>query len=211
MATHPREGERQSDLAVMDANEYKQKRRLERILDTLDDVEHKANEAWDLFVAGEITAAGKNIIIQRAVKEAIRESYNLLHEYARDDETDSKYWTREHAQAEGNDAGPLGEIPQQTRRNILVWGLRDFIQTETVYHEEKTEWVKPRNQPTEQRTEVVEQTVPEEVSWTAFLMLKRFLCVEHDLEVTFEELDDGTPTWGFKEVDSADTNGEEVI
>jgi hypothetical protein len=196
--------ERKSDLAVLDANEYKQKRRLERILDTLDEVEHTANEAWDLLVAGEITHKGKDIMIQRAVKEAIRECYNLLHNYARDDETDGQYWSREGAET------PLGVIEQQTRDDVEIQGLRDFLRSETVYREEEVQEVKPRNMPGEVRTELVERSVPETVSFRAFLMLKRFLAVEHDLEITFEDVDDSPLLFSFDTVDLSELNVEQI-
>ncbi|MDR9431867.1 MAG: hypothetical protein RI568_14370, partial [Natronomonas sp.] len=87
--------DRQSDLAVMDANEYKQKRRLERILDGLDGVQDTADEAWSAYVAGEISREAYHIAIHRAVRKAIVECYKLLIDHAREiadaDERDH-YW-----------------------------------------------------------------------------------------------------------------------
>jgi len=76
MASDNHDREPQSDLAVMEANEYKQKRRLERLLDAVDDVQDTADEAWNAYVAGEISQEARNITIQRTVQNAIRESTN---------------------------------------------------------------------------------------------------------------------------------------
>ena len=210
-------GERHSDLAVMEAQEYKQKRRLERLLDVLEKVEAKANEAWDLFVAGEINHDAKNIMIQRAVKEAIRETYNHLidheEELANDEdgERHSEYWVGfERLKQTDNgsvvpvagDGGaePIGVISQQSQADIYIWGLADFMETKEFYEEAITETTKPRNQPARTETKTIQKTVPEDVSWNAYLRLKRFLDQELSLDIQFEELGDSLPTWGFEEV-----------
>lgn len=190
-----RDADRQSDLAVMDANEYKQKRRLERILDAMDHIEDQANEAWDLFVNGEISHDAKNIMIQRAVKEAIRESYKLLLDHhraiqikAEDDkeESYSKYWI-------GIQGAPLGIIEREPGDPIVIWGLRDFLQSEELYYEYWTEQSKRRNMQTKQVEREEELTVPEKISWAASLRLREFLDDEHGMEIKFEEMDAQRP------------------
>jgi hypothetical protein len=216
-----RNSERQSDLAVMDANEYKQKRRLERILDAMDKIEDQANEAWDLFVKGQISHDAKNIMIQRAVKEAIRESYKLLidHQNSLQEEHDvadlmaadggmhweamSDYWLARRDQ-------PIGVIPQVNNDDIVIWGLRDFLDTEEFYLEEWVEREKPRNQPPTVVEHESETSVPERVSWAAALRLKEFLDDEHGMEIKFEELDDRLPNWGFDELEEVPDDVEVI-
>lgn len=193
MAAQPdKDVSRQSDLAVMDANEYKQKRRLERILDAMDNIEEQANKAWDEFVHGEINHDAKNIMIQRAVKEAIRESYNLLldhHESVNgeakengEDAKGSEYWV-------GRGNQPLGTIEQVSQDNIVILGLRDFLNTKEFYIEEWDEIDDGRHGAPEKITQKRKQSVPERVSWMAALRLKQFLNDVHGLELSFETIE----------------------
>lgn len=178
--------DRRSDLAVMDANEFKQKKRLERILESQHRVEEKANEAWELFVNGEINHDAKNIMIQRAVKEAVREAYKLLLDHQGRTEHDgsySEYWS-------GIEDEPIGRIQMSESSDVIIYGLRDFLSTNEIYHETVTKTVTHRNKPPSTETERIQHSVPEDVSWAAFLRLKEFLDDEHDLEISFEEMDD---------------------
>lgn len=192
MATENHTEDRQSDLAVMEANEYKQKRRLERILDVVEDVEDKADEAWDLFVAGEVSRDGKNIIIQRAVQKAIREVYKLLVDHQTRADSHSEYFA-------GRKDEPIGTIEREENEDVTIYGLYDYMTLDMLHKETVTVTEHPPNKPPRQRTKSRETTVSEQISWTAYLRLKEFLDDEHDLEVSFEELDDELPNWGFKE------------
>jgi hypothetical protein len=167
--------ERRSDLAVMDANEFKQKRRLERILDSLHAVEDKADVAWEWYAQGEISEDAKNIMVQRAVQKAIREVYNLLRE-GRENGA-KEYW-------EGTD----DEI-----------GLYSFMQADVMQAEEITQTVSEPNKPPEKVTQTQETTIDESISWAAYLRLKEFLQEEHDLEIQFEELEDSRPQHDWRE------------
>lgn len=206
-----REPERYSDLAVMDTREFKQKQRLKGLLDAREKVMEKTNEAWDLFVAGEINADAKNILIQRAVKEAILETFNHLRDHeeelASQEDKHSEYWAG-YEKLEQTDTGwkpvagdggadPLGVIEQQSTDDIYVWGLADFMETDTFYEETVERTVKPRNQPARTETETIQRTVPEEVSIQAFLRLVRFLGKELNLDIEFEpkEVDDHGDPW----------------
>jgi len=187
---NPREsGDRQSDLAVMSKTEFKQKHRLNQLLLAHDKVEEKANEAWELLVVGEINHDAKNIMIQRAVKQFIREAYNLLLEHNQeldDDETDI-YW-------EGASDQPLGVLERKRGNDIVICGLSDFLGTKEIYRERWTEEVKRRNMPPKEVTREIEQSVPEDISWRAFLRLRRFLNEQYNLDLQFDdsELDEDT-------------------
>lgn len=193
--------DRRSDLAVLEANEYKQKRRLERILDTLDGVEEKSNSAWNRYAAGEIDQQAKNIIIQRAVKEAIREVYNLLRVYSRAVDHDP-YWRGQLNG--GEDAWPVGELELPDGESVDVDGLQDFLQTQEVYRTQWIETVKDRHMPAQQRAHEQTTTVPEWLSFNAYLKLCEFLDEVHDLEIAFEEMDDSRPFNDWRE----DVDGE---
>lgn len=209
-------GDRQSDLAVMDANEYKQKRRLERILDAMDGVEATADAAYDELVAGQISADAKNIMVQRAVKEAVRESYKLLIDHFRAvtdnaDENGEQAWDRYWT---GDPGDALGVVELDRDDNHFIQGLRDYLEAPTYFVEEWSEQEHPRDMAPQEVTRSREHTMPEDVSWAAFLRLKEFLDEKHDLEISFEEMDDSLPVWGFEEVpkDAEDESGDlEVI
>lgn len=210
MATNnqQRDDGRQSDLAVMDANEYKQKRRMKRILDVLEAVEEKADDAWDGYVLGEISHDAKNIIIQRAVKQAIYETYNHLKDREESLENHDRYWAGyerveqtenggQKAVADGGEVNPIGVIELSEGQDEVIWGLRDFMETQHFYEEVITEKQRRRHR----RPKVVEhrqrKTVPEEVSRRAYLLLKRFLGRELHLDVEFEsmEVDEHGDPW----------------
>lgn len=189
------ERERHSDLAVLEANEYKQKRRLERILDAVDGVQDTADEAWNLYVAGEITREARNITIQRTVQQAIRECYKLLLDHYRtvteEDGARDRYWA-------GDPNNPIGEVSLLGERVARIDGLRDFMDAPTFFERTATEQVPRRNMPDETVTRTIETTMPEQVSYRAYLRLKEFLDDAHDMEISFEEMDDSLPNWGFE-------------
>lgn len=185
--------DRQSDLAVMEANEYKQKRRLQRILDAHDAVEDRGNEAYRAYAEGTITHDAKNIIVLRSVQQYIREVYNLLREYDRELEEgeENEYWKQP----------VLGRIEMEHGDDVVFRGLSDVLFADQVYREEWEEEVEARHGKDQTETHTAQYTVPEEVSLRAFLLVNQFLDAEKSLEIQFEELDDNLPAWGFEEVD----------
>lgn len=194
---------RQSDLAVMDAQEYKQKRRLRRILDAHDQVEERANEAFELYSLGQINRHGKNTVLLQAVKQYIREVFQLLRLYEQDDTTGPKSYLYRN---EGQNI--LGRIEMEHRDDIIFEGLADVLLADPTYVET---WEKERDQrhgtsltETYQR----EYSVPETVSWKAYLEVNEFLTEQHSLELQFEALEDKLPEWGFTEI--ADEDDEEL-
>lgn len=185
--------DRQSDLAVMDAQEYKQKRRLERILDAHDKVEEKIDEAEELFATGEVGVKGRNVMLLQAVQQFIREVYNLL-----DPDDHADYWA----------GTALGTLQMETGRHEFH-GLRDILYADTFYSETITQKVATPCGP--DRTEEYSESyaVPKHVSENAYLLTKEFLSEEHDLEIQFEELDDSLPMFGYEVVDEdIDANGD---
>lgn len=214
----PRNEERRSDLAVMDAQEYKQKRRLERILDAHDHVEEAASESFEAYAYGEIDEHAKNIVLLQAVKKYIREVYQLLRKHEYEEWQSAKEAAEEEDEQvdvtdlnsylfrEGED--PLGRIETEQGDDIVFQGLADVLAADTTYTETWEERVPARHGAGETKEHRVQHTVPEEVSWNAYLVTTEFLTEEHDLELQFEELDDSLPTWGFEEV--PDEEGTEV-
>jgi len=69
-------------------------------------------------------------------------------------------------------------------------GLKDFLEAPTFFEDTVTQTVSRRNMPDETVTQTVETTMPEQISYRAYLLLKRFLDDVHDMEISFEELED---------------------
>lgn len=186
-----RDNDRQSDLAVMDANEYKQKRRLERILDNLEAVQDNADEAWARYVKGEIDRDARNITIQRAVQNSIDECYKLLKDHEREVNGNDDYFV-------GDPDNPIGAIDVGDGTPIIIQGLKDYLEAPTFQTTTYEETVPRRNMPDETVTRTVDVSMPEWVSYRAFRRLKMFLDDVHDMEISFEEMDDNLPNWGFE-------------
>jgi len=199
-ANHDRD--RHSDLAVLEANEYKQKRRLERILDAHDQVEERASDAFASYAQGEISQDAKNVVLLEAVKRYIREVYQLLRDYERNrDEDDPSYLYRETDP-------PLGQLAFDHGGGIEFRSLADVLMAETTYSETWEETEASRHGPDRTVEHSEQYTTPEIVSWNAYLLTSEFLTEEHDLELQFEELGDSLPTWGYEEI--PDEEGTEV-
>lgn len=184
--------ERQSDLAVMDSNEYKQKRRLERILDAHDGVEEKISEAQELFTMGEIGSDGRNVMILQAVQQFLREIINLVDD---DDPEHIGYW---------HDA-PLRGVTLLTE-SVRFEGLYDILYADELYHDEITETVETPCGSDIKQTRRETFSVPKDVSIDAFLLAKQFLAEQHDLKLQFEGLEGVLEVDGIKVV--PDDGGE---
>lgn len=202
--------DRQSDLAVMEANEYKQKRRLERILDARDGVEVRSQEAYGRYAAGEISREAVDITILRAVQSFIRELYNLLWEHRQEVKAERDdaplpdiYLVMDQQDIEAvND--PLGQIHMAHDDNVVFWGLFDILNADEFYSETWTESIGHRHMANEERELSKTHAVPESLSWESYMLANRFLAEEKDVEIRFEDLDDSLPIWGFEEVEEDD-------
>jgi hypothetical protein len=192
---------RQSDLAVMDAQEYKQKRRLRRILDAHDRVEDRASEAFELYSLGEINRHGKNTVLLQAVKQYIREVFQLLRLYEQDADTGEKSYLYRN---EGQNI--LGRIEMEHDPDVVFEGLADVLLADPTYVETWEEEFEQRHGASRTETYQREYSVPETISWKAYLEVNEFLTEQHSLELQFEALEDKLPEWGFTEIpeDEAD-------
>lgn len=190
-----RSTERQSDLAVMDANEFKNKHRLDRILRAHDNVEEVKSAADQELVAGEINEQGRNLVVLWAVQRHLRQIYNLLRDYheALDDGEEDVY-------LEGVPERPIGRIEFEHQDDQWFIGLGDILHAQDTYVESWTETVKARHGVDRKKSRTEHHTVPKHVSLRAYLRAKQFLSEEHDLDIQFEELNDDLTTWGFEEV-----------
>lgn len=187
-----RDDSRASDLALMDFDELKQKRRLSRILDAHDNVEDTANFALECYTGADpnlprIDQNGMNTLLLRAVQQFIGECYNALLDHAAEvventdegKEPQDRYWF-------GYKEAPVGVLQfEDFDRAVVFQGLRDVLHAERIYRETKTVKRTPRNRP--QKTEEKEEihTVPEQVSWAAYFRLKEFLKQERELDLSF--------------------------
>lgn len=202
-----------SDLAVMDANEIKQKRRLTAILDAHDNVEERASKAYKLHIQGEISQHARNVLLQKAVQAYLREVYVLMKADHNPPDDPNPYWFPylyvneqdawvPHPDAPGEP--PIGVVEMDHEDDVLIKGLEDFMHADEIYTERWTESRRTRHS----GRQVVEQershSIPERVIWEAYLWINQYLDEEHDLEIKFEQIGDELPTWGFEEIEDED-------
>lgn len=177
----------QSDLAVMESNEYKLKRRLKRILDARDKCQEVDDIAFEMAVEGDISEDARNIVVLRAVQEFIHEAWMLLRDHATTDEDGaltSTYLTERE----------LGGIEFESRRPIVFRGLADILHADESYPEAWTETVRSRHGGAEVVKRSQTHYVPRDVSWAAYRLTCEFLAEEHDIMLQFEDVDDNIPT-----------------
>jgi hypothetical protein len=192
----------QSDLAVMDVQEYKQHRRQHRIFEVREDVEEQADHAFALYSMGEINRHGKNTLILKAVKKFIREVYQLLRQYEDSRAEGQKSYLH---RAEGQNI--LGQIEMNHSDNIIFEGLYDVVHADPTYTERWQETVQQRHGVNKTETYVRENSVPEEISWRAYILTNEFLADHYGQILQTEALEDKLPEWGFTQL--ADDDGED--
>lgn len=173
---------RQSDLAIMDANEYKQKRRLQRILDTHDNVEEVASQAREDYIAGEITRHGRNITIFTAVCRYVREVHNLLYESA--DGLNNITYERILDEAQ-----PIGRIEFESKDDKVIWSLQDYYRADEMYTETFTDPADSRHGPDIEQIETKQYTVPIEASWRAYVLVNHYLGQKQGIQIQMKELE----------------------
>lgn len=176
---------RHSDLAVMNAQEYKQKRRLRSILDAHDNVEDVAAEAYRQYISREISEEGKDIVILRSVKRQIREVHNLLieHHEKADEQNTKDYW----AETE------IGRIEFSDGSDVKFVGLKDILWADDIYVATWEEPLSTRHGPNGSETRTEHKAVPEDISFRAYLLLNEFAGRERSLDLQFQDLDDSRP------------------
>lgn len=206
--------ERHSDLAVLDANEYKQKRRLERILDAMDDIVEAKRQAKDEYINGHITSNGRDNMLQDAVSNAIWECWNLLrdHEHskqerAREADEDEEIWPHSEYLIGNPDGAPIGVIEQVNNDDIVVWGLRDYFDLDELWIETWSEAARDWGGQISIAENTVQHSVPVRVSWAAALRLKEFLNDVHDMEIQFEAIPGGQAEFDYSDIIDAPTEG----
>lgn len=195
-----RDGDESDALAVLDVNEYKQRRRLERILDAIDEVEDRAEHAYVLRAEGEIQTAGRNIEILHANKFLVRVAYGLLSGAVKDSEPADE-WTGEGARANES----IGAIPTEHPNSeppAEFGSLREFLNADEIYIERWVEQRRTQYDGTVVQRQQARHTVPPSVSWTANEWVKDYLIREHDLEVQFEDLEQSMQTYSYLEDDT---------
>lgn len=184
----------------MDAEEYKQKRRLRRILDARDKVEDRKNVANEKVANGEITEDQRNVVVLNAVQEYVRECYNLILDYHEehfgpngellDQEQyldDSGEWLRDEIPIDYWMSLPVGTLEMPHNDDVEFNGLVDIVYAEEVYVETWEETERHRHGPDGSKTRQRVHTVPVEVSMQAYLHMNRFLAKETNLDLEFEE------------------------
>lgn len=182
MSANSPTGNRQSDLAVMDINEFKQKRRLQRILDTHDQVEEHAQNARQQYVAGEISHHARNMTIFNAVRRYIREVTPVLLSSAGG--LDRITYSEEVGQD-----NPIGRVEFEAQQDSVFWTLDDYYNAEEMYFETITEHHTTRHGPDKTMTYEVQHSVPVEASWQAYVLVNIHLAEQQGIEIQMEELE----------------------
>jgi len=181
--------DRQSDLAVMEAEEYTQKRLLKRLIERRERVTELANEARQRFVAGQIDERGRDTMILYAVHDYVQAGYTLLLNHA-----------------EGTPAGEhseylfereLGDM-QVGGESVEFSGLYSILATDEVYTRETTRVVEYPQGPPQTVTQTQSKAVPREISWKACRLMDEFLANEHGIELKVDQLDDSQRSFGFE-------------
>lgn len=162
----------QPDSAVMDANEQKQQRRLNAILDALEEIESDYQDAKGMYVAGRIDKRAKNIHVMYAVQRAIRETYNLIN-------NNDDIWQ----------AKEFGAIERERDDPIQVQGLEDYLFFPEFVKEQYEIQTDKRNCKKETEVKEVNHTMPEQISIRVLLNLKQYLNDNHGLDIGFETLE----------------------
>lgn len=171
-----------SELALLGADEWRQKHRLERVMSALDRIEDADFVAIEEMVKGEIKPEGREIVLLQAVKGAIRESYNLLLSYHREQDGADGYWRT---------AEPIATIEAiGDGEPIKFYGLADVLEAQNYYHFSWTETLDRRKKLPERVERTGMKAVPEEVSMKAYLLLKDFQSTQRDLGLSYEDEDD---------------------
>lgn len=181
-----------SDLAVMDAEEYKQKRRLKALLDAKDKVESKADEAQELYVVGEVDRQLRNVIVLEAVQQFIREGWNLVKEYWKNNRNDP-------AATEYMEGRTLGSVEIAGEEVAQFVGLYDLLWAESVYSRDVVRTREFPHGADATISETVEKAVPRDVAWRGYLLMSEFLANEHGLKMMSEERSD-VSSFGFQSV-----------
>lgn len=195
--------DRQSDLAVMDAEEFQQKRLLARIIEGRERVTELANKARERYIGGEIDQRGRNTMLLWAVQDYISTCWTLLRSYA--EQEDDEYYLLE---------ADLGSIEFGTGEedNVSFQGLYDILTAEEVHTSHFTEVVEYPQGPPRERTRTETKSVPRQVSWRACRLLDEFLANTQGIELVIDEIDTGLQSFGFDTVNlDKDELGVETI
>lgn len=194
----PTPDERKSDLAVMDASEYDQKRRLKRLHEKLESYHEKKEEAWELYVTGQISADGRALQHLHAVQDLIEELWELTLDDLEGEH--DEYWNNTKDQE-----AIVGIIERPTKEDVVFKDLWDILHAKDYYEERQEQSLDRRHGPNQVVQQSEEFVVPEWISRNAYLRVKEYLSDRHDMRLKFEEIDDTLPMFGFEEVDE---NGE---
>lgn len=175
-----RDGSRQSDLAVMDVEEYKNKRLIKRILDMQERVIEQTNHAKAQYIEGEIQREGRNMHVYSAVEDYINVAYGLLSEHKPDGLAGIR-WDTVFATEK-----PIGVIRFEQEDPVQLWSIADFHYTDEVHFEEWMESYSPRHMQTQYERCTNTVTVPMEASKNAFLLVNQYLAQEWNIAIQTE-------------------------
>jgi len=164
------------EYSVRDADEPKQARRINEILDARMEVRYSSQRLFEMQAAGEISQDARNIGIQVAMKSFIRECLNLLPDDADD--------------IPGNATNPweahLGVIEMKGGADVEVNGVDEYLGTQELYVDSRERAVQARHGPGEVSVERSKKTLPKDITWQAYSVLWKYLNAKYDIDVQFD-------------------------
>jgi len=180
--------DRQSDLAVMEKQEFQQKRLLSRIIDGRDRFDEIANKARERYIAGDIDIDGRNTLLLYACQDYIETAWTLLLNHSRGEDGDSSYLLE----------AELGSIEMPGDNDDVEFnGLYAILTADELYHCEHTSTVSYRHGPDREQTVVESFSVPRSVTREAVRTMDEFLAVEMGIELKVDDMDDSIESFGF--------------
>jgi hypothetical protein len=173
----------------LDVQEFKNRRRLQSILDARDKAQSIRSSAEELVVNNEIRPKGRDILIFRAVEQYLSETWHLLqHHY---DETGDRTYLYDW---------DLGKVSFSTGETIRFEGLSDFRAGQQAYTTSWTETVQWRHGKDIQKRKTEVQTVPADVSERARGAISDFLAQEHGIQLSTDSGEANTADFDYSDL-----------
>lgn len=162
----------QETSGVDDTDDYKQRNRIEAVLNAREHVLDQRRKAMDMRVTGEIPNQLACRIVREAVEAYILESEHLIQRYV-PDEDEEEWNTEEEVARDVWLETQLGSIEMQTHTEEIV-GLKEYLDAPDVFVDQWTESSSSAISGTQTTERTAEYQIPMTVSKQAYRELNRF-------------------------------------
>jgi len=173
--------------------EHKQHRRVNRFMNVFEEIGKADKRSKEAVVTGQMNPDGREVVLQNAVQRFIRELYSPLKNHSREAAGRDAYWM-------GDPETPLGVIRFSDGDDVLLAGLRDYLQLDDTLSRSWEETVVRRNKPPTVETKWETKTVPEEVTWGAFYYATEFASRELGLGLSVTEEESGEAEYEYADL-----------